>query len=206
MSESWLESAGALLGGLAASVAVGVTIWQYFVEKSRRKFELASRLIGQLEGCEMLAFAVTCVDWGDGLIPTPSSWQPIVGSPMIKQDAGLLGEALRFELSDRVRGDPTGMMYRHAFVALFNHLERVQRHVDEGSIRAKDLRSLAWLARELSHWSYAALAEIDPNRFFMEAAEGWYRDGVVKRLIDATKALEPPPSGRPGSDMTTGFS
>jgi hypothetical protein len=185
-----LQPLGEFLGGVAALVAVCVTIWQYFAVKRQKEFELATRLIAEFDRDELLRFSVTCVDWAAGMIPTPKDWLPIVGHPVITHDISLFHEALRVDLTLKVANDPKGMLYRHAFVALFNHLERLQFYVDLHAVRKEDLISLSWLARELWSWRYAGSFAYDSHGFFMEAAEKWYDSGTPKRLIEVLMTLK----------------
>lgn len=189
-----LEPIGTMLAGAGAIVAIGITVWQYFALKRQRRFELARRLLGELESNDLLRFAVTCIDWGAGLIPVPKAWRPILGQPIIEHDVQLLWEALRTDLSVRVESDTKGMLYRHAFVALFNHLERLWFYLAQGAIEEKDLASLAWLARQVWCWPYAKPYKLDPRQFFMEAARNWYDTEAPERLIGSVRRLALPAS------------
>jgi hypothetical protein len=178
-----VDGLGSLIGGICAAVALAGTAWQYFIQKRRREFEVASSLVSALSTDEVLHFAVTCVDWGRGLIPVPQRWEKIIGSPCITHHVPTFGKAVEIKLLPQVSTDPQAMLYRHSFVALFDHLERIQQQLDHKAIHLEDLDSLGWLARQLEDWPYAKIWGLDGKTFFMNAARAWYDRQAPARLI-----------------------
>jgi hypothetical protein len=190
MSPTWFDATnaiGQLLTGISTATAVSVTGWQYFQQKRKNEFEIASELVKELDSNELLRFSVLCIDWGYGLLPVPSHWRPIVRGPAIEHDIACMWNALRIELTMEVAQSPKAMLYRHAFVALFNHLENIWLHLEEKSIRIQDLRNLSWLTKQLWSWSYAG--GYDPHEFFMKAAAEWYEQHRLVHLINALRVL-----------------
>jgi hypothetical protein len=117
------------------------------------------------------------------LIPVPLSWQAFVGSSKVEFDFELIRDALAPQLSHTTATDPVRLLYRHAFVHLFNHLEKIGYLVRDGSISVKDLPNLVWLSQQLLSWNIAPTESRD--KIFKEAIELWYPDGVVLGLLNA---------------------
>jgi len=70
-----LTGIGTVAGAIVTGFAVGVTVWQYFSQKRQRKYERAQELLRKFDDDPVVRFAVTCVDWGEGLIPVPNDWR-----------------------------------------------------------------------------------------------------------------------------------
>ena len=195
--EQWLTPDG--LTAITAVLALGGVIFEYGrlrrhssaelaqqkLEHERQqkqaRIELAQRLMEQVETDEMIRFATTSLDWSAGVIPVPMVWRDIIKEPMVQADPAAVIEATQRNLTDRVRNDPKKLLIRHAFVALFNLLDRVESLRSVEAIDIRDLQPIEWIAHRLMKWQYAPGP--DKRDQFRGALDGWYEPGKLMRLI-----------------------
>ena len=88
---------------------------------------------------------------------------------------------MKMQLTPETAHDPVLLLYRHSFVSLFNHLERIEDLRQTKAVKTADLGAMAWLAGELKDWRY------DPNPAqpaFRSALDGWYEKKKLFGLID----------------------
>jgi hypothetical protein len=175
----WLKPE--LLTALAAISALGFGIFEYCRRKAQAQLELAQKLIEHLDSDEMVSFAVTVLDWAAGIIVVPAAWRNLVGKAGITPNPSQVIDATRSTLSTETAKDPTRLLYRHAFVRLFNHLERIEDLRVSGAIGVTDLRPLVWLVRELHRWTYYPGTEWP----FQDAMDRWYPKGKLMGLLQA---------------------
>jgi hypothetical protein len=139
--------------------------------------KLAQSFMARLDIDELLFFSITTLDWGAGLIPVPPSWQAFTTVPKIDIQFSIIQDAVRPDLIRETAVDPIRLLYRHAFVHLFNHLERIAYLVKDGSLQIADLANLEWVVRQLLNWKYAPHEARES--VFRLAIQAWYPDGVL---------------------------
>ena len=193
MSDYWYEWVKPeLLTALAAIAGLGFGFFEYrrrqeraelehSRERSQAQLEVAQKLIEQFDSDEMISFAVTVLDWAAGIIVVPAAWRELVGKAGITPHPSEVIDATSYALSDDTRKDPTRLLYRHAFVRLFNHLERIEDLRVSDAIAIADLRPVMWLVRELHSWTYYPGTEWP----FQAAMDGWYAKGKLMGLLQA---------------------
>jgi hypothetical protein len=169
-----------------ASVAISAVAFIAVVVEYRRqtrqsRLQLAQEMIGKLYEDELLSFATTALDWGGGLVVIPDSWRDVVGKPSVPYDFLAIKDAMEPQLPPSAAGDPIKLLYRHAFVHLFNHLERIGTLAEGGAIDIRDLGPMAFVAHQLLSWSYTPHGE--KTDAFMRAMREWYKDATPETLI-----------------------
>ena len=197
------------IAAVAAVVGLVGAAFEYWRQKRQSRLELAQRLIEQFRSDEMIAFAVTSLDWGDGIIPVPVAWRDAVNKAWITPDPKELVAAVEYGLSKDTAKDPLRLLYRHSFVSLFDHLERIEDLRLAGAVTVSDLQPMVWIAEQLDNWLYNPYPGKPP---FRDALNGWYAKGKLLRLIEtlvtearrrkatqkATRSADyPPPAPRP---------
>jgi hypothetical protein len=166
---------------IIAAIALVATWIEYRRQKRSARLELAQGLIDRLETDEMIVFAVKSLDWAGGQIPVPATWRAIVQCESIPPDPHELAAAVEMQLTEKTAQNPVRLLYRHSFVSLFNHLERIEDLRQKNAVKTADLGTMSWLAGELKDWRY------DPNPgepAFRPALDGWYEKGKLFQLID----------------------
>jgi hypothetical protein len=185
---------------IIAVIALVATWVEYGGQKGKARLELAQGLIDRLETDEMIAFAVRSLDWGAGTIPVPAAWRDIVRQPYITAEPVELAAAVEKQLTPATAQDPVRMLYRHSFVRLFDHLERIEDLRQKQAVETADLATMAWLAKQLRHWSYDPTPQ---KQAFQSAIDGWYEEGKLFGLIDDlikhASQQRIPQATRPGS-------
>ncbi|QKC98266.1 hypothetical protein [Mesorhizobium sp. NZP2298] len=166
---------------IALAAFIGV-IYEYLNARRQRRLELAQQLSYQLEQDEMLRFATTSLDWGVGLVPVPEEWRQIVDEKAIVPDRKSMQIALTPEFSRSLQQNKVALMYRHAFVALYNHLERAKDLCDKRAVLLEDLSTLGWVSAQLVDWEYAPKG-LAPG-FFMDALRGWYPETRLDKFVE----------------------
>jgi hypothetical protein len=181
-----IGSISEVISALVTVLALCGVFIEYKEKQKQWRLQLAQEVERQLENNETLSFCITCLDWGAGRVPVPCHWREIVGEPAIVPDVQLMYQALRPELTHEIAQNPKGLLYRHAFVVLFNYLGRVEDLMRRGALLSEDLSELPWVAGQLKAWKYAA----DPQRkhFFMAAIDDWYPDHKPSALINRLSA------------------
>ena len=194
MNDSWQEwLKPELLTAVTAILGLGFGFFEYrrqqeraelehVYQKAQAQLERAQRLIEFLDSDEMVSFAVTVLDWGNGIIAVPTAWRDLVGKPGIIPNPSEVIAATRYALDAETAKSPMRLLYRHAFVRLFNHLERIDDLRTSDAICLADLQPMMWLACQLHYWAYHPAIEWP----FREAMDGWYPNG---KLIGFLRAL-----------------
>lgn len=162
----------AILGGV-------FVYFEYCSSKESQRLQLAHKMVDQIAEDPRLMFCTIVLDWGVGAIPVPPEWQAYVGAPHIIFDKAKVEEALSPKLTEPTSMDPTRLMYRHAFVRLFDHLERIQQMIDAKVIFIRHLSNLVWMAHKLTNPDYIS------RNTFIDAMKVWYPSGAPKRLVDS---------------------
>ncbi|HMB95962.1 MAG TPA: hypothetical protein VKK61_07990 [Tepidisphaeraceae bacterium] len=166
---------------LVSVIAFGAVVVEYRRQTRRHRLEIAQNLIEQLDEDDMLRFAVTTLDWGAGLVIIPESWRSVIDKPSVEFQLDVILDALRPELTSVTARDPLHLLYRHSFVRLFNHLERISVLLESGAVDVNDLQPIAFVAHQLLQWSYASVEKGD--EIFREAMKRWYPDDAPNRVV-----------------------
>jgi hypothetical protein len=174
---------------LISVIAFGAVLWEYRRQKQQARLQLAQQMMQRLDDDPMLRFATTALDWGAGLVIVPDSWRGPIDKPVVLFNLDAIWDGLRPKLTPSTESDPLRLLYRHAFVHLFNHLERVGTLVEIGAIDVRDLGPIAWIAHQLLSWSYARGKP--PEHFFLPAMRGWYDNGAPEKLVRRLAARFP---------------
>jgi hypothetical protein len=180
----WTEAHSGCANWVSAGIAMIaflVVPLGYLRQRRQHQLETALNLIEQIQSDPMASFAITTLDWGTGLMPAPERWKSVVSEP-IAWEGHVIHDALRPKITPTTEVNTTRLLYRHAFVALFNHLERIGELVDKKVLKVEDLRSIAWLCHQLDDWDYAPAAP--SKRYFDETLAMWYPNGIPRNLID----------------------
>jgi len=119
---------------------------------------------------------------GSAIIPVPEFWRDVVNASAIPWNLDDIRDAVRPNITRETIASPLRLLYRHSFVHLFNHLERIGDLLQTSAISVSDLGPLTWLVKELTSWRYALPEERDS--FFISALNAWYPNGVPKGLLD----------------------
>lgn len=165
---------------IAVAAFVGV-VREYRQNSRIKRLELVQNLDYTMETDEEIKFAVTSLDWGAGVIPVPTRWREVVNKPGIRPDLRLLGLGVAPGFSKELEDEPVALMYRHCFVALFNHLERVKLLHDKKAIEIEDLNAVSWVASQLVDFPYARQEQ--RADFFLPAIKRWYLKTALDQFI-----------------------
>jgi hypothetical protein len=191
-----MEDYGSVSERMSAGVSVlafVAVVWEYRNQARRTRLELAQTLSRELETDEILLFAVTCLDWTAGTIPIPERWRAVIGKPDYRPDLLLMERALNCQLLPDIINNPSGLLLRHAFVSLFNQIERVQGLYERQAVKMEDLSSFGWIAAQLTNWQYIACGK--RRTFFLNAVTAWY-GAKLARFIIALAKFHPEPARR----------
>lgn len=169
------------------SAIVGVfalfAVWiEYMRQKRMTRQQLAQDLSARFDTDEMIAFAVTTMDWGTGILVVPEPWREVVAAPALSWNIADIRDAVHGTLTETTRVNPVRLLYRHAFVHLFNHIERISQLEQVGALRIEDLRFVAWLAYEITDWRYAPAGE--EREFFKGALDLWYPNSELHSFLE----------------------
>jgi len=186
------EGCAAWVSAIVALAALALVPREYYNQRRQHQLETALGLIDQLRTEEMLSFAVTTLDWGTGKIPAPQLWKSVIDEPVV-WNWQVIHDATRPQITQPTVDDVTRLLYRHSFVALFNHLERMGELLERGVINVEDLRSLSWVCQQLVSWDYAPPPL--QNGYFDETLQLWYPGGGPQNLIRAVTARWPKSAG-----------
>lgn len=195
------------ISAAVAVVALAAVVFEYFRQRRRSRVETALALVARMNDDAMAQFAITVLDWGTGILVVPQDWRDVIRSAAKSdkdvnrapagQRVAADGSFVQWSIDDikaSTRGplgdaanDYVRLLYRHAFVALFNHLEHMGALLNDGVIKGKDLRSISWLVREIRNWSI--LKHYPQHKveggFFDDALKSWYTNNLPNCAIDA---------------------
>lgn len=160
---------------------------EYWRARKQVKLELAQRLMAKFDSDDMVRFATTSLDWAWGLIPVPLAWREIVKSAAIAPNAQKVLMAVQPQLTAAVAADPETLLYRHAFVYLFNQIESMADLTGAKAINPSDLVPIVWTLRQLRDWRYGSPTPKDQQ--FLPTMNSWYEKGKLVRFIDSVIVL-----------------
>jgi len=162
---AWADVAQTLI----ALVGALVVWYEYREHKKSRRADLAAALTAHLDADDLIAFAVNSLDWGAGLVVVPQAWRDLLDDRKPLYEAAIVEDALSATLSNSTATDPLRMLYRQAFVRLFNHLQTVAIHVNRDPVLLSELEPVADLAHRLSRPLYVPTRDLYRN-----AIAAWY--------------------------------
>jgi hypothetical protein len=159
---------------LIAAVGAFLVYLEYTRQKHWRTSDLASSLMRELESNDELAFACLSLDWGVGSLIVPERYRPLMrmcadDDAVVQHSPRVMAVALEPMLNAETLEHPPGLICRHCFVKLFNHLDNIGRLLASKQIGRADLDGLDYWLRQLSNYQYAELAERDGAQVFQPA-------------------------------------
>ena len=181
--KDWLDIATSL----ATILGIFTFGIEYFRQRRESRFALAQQLIGEMDSDEMMIFAVNRLDWAAGKMPIPNYWKETVGMSFIVPNNEKLYNALRPKLTESTVEDSSSLFQRHSFVRLFNHLEKLALLERNGNLNIRDLKSIAWIAKELVNYKYAG--KFEKPDYFLPAIKAWYPQKVLLVFIYKLNSL-----------------
>ena len=190
----WLSEHADTLGTLGPLVAAGSALIagfgavyvyrQYRRAQEWRRGDLAATLIERLESDEELAFACQSLDWGIGPIMVPERYRPLMKRFDMPHEAlfdhapNIMAKALEPILNDLTLTSAQGLIYRHCFIKLFNHIENISRLVASKQVHIGDLQEVAYWLKRIASYDYAPK---DGNMDVFQPALAAFRyDGIPK--------------------------
>ena len=159
-----ISKLGPIVAAVSALVAAfgAICVYrQYQRAQEWRKGDLAAGLMERLESDEELAFACQVLDWGIGPILVPERYRPLMrkfnmpDEAVLEHDPESLASALEPMLNAETASSAQGLIYRHCFIKLFNHLENISRLVASDQVSVDDLHGLDYWLGMLSSYDYA---------------------------------------------------
>lgn len=179
---------GPLVAAVSALIAGFGAIYvyrQYTRAQEWRKGDLAAALMQRLESDQELAFACQALDWGTGAILVPERYRPLMkkfkmsDEAVMDHDPKILASALESHLNEATRDSAPGLIYRHCFIKLFNHLENVSRLVSSKQVDVAGLDGLEYWLRMLANYSYAPSGR-NPKSIFQPALAVFGYDAIPR--------------------------
>ena len=159
-----ISKMGPVVAAASALIAAFGAVYvyrQYRRAQEWRRGDLAAALMGRLESDQELAFAIQALDWGTGPILVPERYRPLMkkfhieDDAVLEHDTAIMAAAMEPQLNKATLSSAQGLIYRHCFIKLFNHLENVSRLVASDQVSVDDLRGLEYWLRRISSYNYA---------------------------------------------------
>jgi hypothetical protein len=171
---------------LIALVGAVVVWYQYREYQKARRADLAITLVCQLDTDDLIAFAVSSLDWGAGYVLVPATWRDLVEDRKPIYAAANIEDALTPKLTLATSKDPLRILYRRSFVRLFDHLQIVALHVKRDPKLLDKLEPMADLAHRLCRPLYVQTKEQQKSRpLYRHAIAEWYPGGEVLAFVEA---------------------
>jgi hypothetical protein len=172
-----ISKLGPLVAAVSAAIAaIGAAFVyrQYHRQQNWRRGDLAAALLNKLGSDDELAFACLSLDWGTGPLIVPERYRPLLrkfnhhDEAVIDHDTNALALALEPQLNDQTRASAQGLIYRHTFDKLFNHLNDIGRLVESDQLDVRDLDGLTYWLKRISEYGYPP-PRFDADRIFQLA-------------------------------------
>jgi hypothetical protein len=186
-----ISNLGPLVAAISAVIAAFGAFYvyrQFRRAQEWRKGDLAAALMERLESDQELAFACQALDWGIGPIIVPERYRPLMKRFNVPDEAVLdhaphiLASALEPSLNIATVTSAQGLIYRHCFIKLFNHIENISRLVASDQVDIGSLKGLAYWLAMIANYDYAPV-----NRS---------RDEIFQPALAAFGYDDIPPLGR----------
>jgi len=159
----WVEILNKLATPLIAAVSAFYVYLQYRRAKRWKATDLAASLLAKLDADSALSLALHALDWGVGPLLIPERYQPLFPRDasghhqgVMEHDPNVMVLALVPSLNQPTLDDPRGLVYRHCFIKLFNHLDNTFNLLKEGQLQKEDLSDLTYWLEKLRNYPYAA--------------------------------------------------
>lgn len=155
---------GPLVAAVSAIIAAFGALYvyrQYRRAQEWRKGDLAAALMERLESDQELAFACQALDWGTGPIMVPERYRPLMKrfkmpeEDVLDHSRDILASALEPTLNAKTLQSAQGLIYRHCFIKLFNHIENISRLVVSNQVTIDDLDGLDYWLSRIASYEYA---------------------------------------------------
>lgn len=147
---------------------------QYQRTQEWRRGDLAAALMEKLESDEELAFACQALDWGTGPIIVPERYRPLMkrfnlaNETVLDHSPDVLASALEPRLNSATLQSAQGLIYRHCFIKLFNHLENIGRLAGSRQVAVEGLKGLDYWLRRIASYGYTPKSR-KPEEMFQPA-------------------------------------
>ena len=159
-----VQAFGPLVAAVSAVIAAIGAVYvyrQYRRAQEWRKGDLAAALMERLESDEELAFACQALDWGTGPIMVPERYRPLMkqfnmpNEAVLDHEPDILALALKPFLNTATVNSAKGLIYRHCFDKLFNHIQNIGRLVASDQVTIDGLDGLDYWLRRIASYEYA---------------------------------------------------
>jgi hypothetical protein len=169
-----IDKLGPLVASVSAFIAAFGALYvyrQYRRAQDWRKGDLAAELMERLESDEELAFACQALDWGTGPIMVPKRYRPLMKrfnmphEAVLDHDPDILTLALEPSLNAETLQSAQGLVYRHCFIKLFNHIDNISRLVASEQVAIDDLDGLKYWVNLIASYGYAPEDRSDKEIF-----------------------------------------
>jgi len=149
------------VSAVIAAIGAVYVYRQYRRAQEWRKGDLAAALMERLESDEELAFACQALDWGTGPIMVPERYRPLMkqfnmpNEAVLDHEPDILALALKPFLNTATVNSAKGLIYRHCFDKLFNHIQNIGRLVASDQVTIDGLDGLDYWLRRIASYEYA---------------------------------------------------
>lgn len=182
----WVEILNKLATPTIAAVSAFYVYLQYRRAQRWKATDLAASLLAKLETDPCLSLAMQALDWGVGPLLIPERYQPLFPRDasgeypgVMQHDTDVLARALEPQLNDATLNDPRGLVYRHCFIKLFNHLDNIYNLLNDGQLQQEDLADLKYWLELLHDYQYAPTPD-EGTQVFQPALNGWSYSNVTR--------------------------
>ncbi len=180
----WVDAVSKLGTLGIAAVSATYAYLQYRRSQKWKSSDLAASLMEKLSSDPQLALACHSLDWGVGPLIVPEQYRELLRKdreefvPTIMQhEPMILCRALEPYLNEETVREPRGLIYRYAFIRLFEHLHLIATLLESRQIRVADIEGLRYWLRALRAYPYSP-PDIDSKAVFSPAIEIWEYDKI----------------------------
>jgi hypothetical protein len=117
-------------------------LFQYRAAQKWKRLEYAANQLQRLTSDPDLVLAITFLEYSKMNVPLPEKYWELAGSkvfPHSQEKLSKMMDAGHFENS------PEYLIYREAFMRLFEYFQQIYQFIDMGLIDAKDVKGLRWV-------------------------------------------------------------
>lgn len=182
----WAEMLNKLVTPVIAGVSAFYVWLQYQRARRWKATDLAATLVGKLETDPSLSLSCHALDWGVGPLLIPEQYRAFFPRDasgeypgVMQHDPAVLARAVEPELNAVTLAEPRGLVYRHCFVKLFDHLESISTLLESGQLRREDLGDLRYWLEMLHEYPYAP-GTPNGRQMFRPALKAWRYVGIAE--------------------------
>jgi hypothetical protein len=145
---------------VVTAIGVAFASWQFRINQSWKRMEYAATLVRRANEDETLALAILCLDWRSRLLPIPERYKNLADEINIKHikhsyakmagafsidNRQTIPETNQLELT-KTTDELIDVLYVDILEYLFQYLEEVNKFVETGLIRRRDVLILTYWA------------------------------------------------------------